>query len=138
MYDIPKPIPEKPIRFMDRLRFHIRKRGLAYKTEKTYVTWVLRYIRFHHKQHPATLSEAHVEMFLDHLSVRLNAAANTQRTALNALVFLYRDFLGRELKDLNFSYAKPKRRLPVVFSFDEAMAVINGLQGALLTKKSLY
>jgi len=129
MQDIPRTLPNPPVRLIDKFRFFIRKRGMAYKTEKTYVGWVLRYIRFHNKQHPSDLSEAHVEMFLDHLGVHLNAAKNTQRTALNALVFLYREFLGVELKDIQFSYSTVKRRLPVVFSHDEAMSVINELQG---------
>ena len=127
MQDIPRVLPNPPIRFIDKFRFFIRKKGLAYKTEKTYVGWVLRYIRFHEKQHPSTLSEAHIELFLDDLGVTKNAAKNTQRTALNALVFLYREFLGVELKDINFSYTRVKRRLPVVFSHDEAMLVINEL-----------
>lgn len=127
MQDIPAPLPAQPERFIDKFRFFIRKRGLAYKTEKTYVGWVLRYIRFHNKQHPSVLSEAHIEMYLDHLGVQLNAAKNTQRTALNALVFLYREFLGVELKDLSFSHAKKPRKLPVVFSHDEAMRVIKNL-----------
>ncbi|UZE97168.1 integron integrase [Alkalimarinus alittae] len=129
MLDIPAPLPAQPVRFIDKFRFYIRKRGLAYKTEKTYVSWVIRYIRFHNKQHPSLLSEAHIEMYLDHLGVQLNAAKNTQRTALNALVFLYREFLGTELKDLKFSHAKKSRKLPVVFSHDEAMRVISELQG---------
>ena len=129
MYDIPKKIPDRPTRLMDQLRFHIRKRGLAYTTEKTYVTWILRYIRFHNKQHPRELSEAHVEMFLDHLSVQQNVSKNTQRTALNAIVFLYRDFLDKELTNLSFTFASTKRRLPVVFSHEEALTVINKLTG---------
>ena len=94
MQDIPKQIPARPTRFIDQLRFFIRKRGLAYKTEQTYVRWVLQYIRFHGKKHPKDLNEAHIEAFLDHLGIHMNAAKNTQRTALNALVFLYREFLG--------------------------------------------
>ncbi len=128
MQDIPTPLPAKPERFVDKLRFYIRKKGLAYKTEKTYVSWIIRYIRFHNKQHPSLLSEAHIEMYLDHLGVQLNAAKNTQRTALNALVFLYREFLGIELKDLKFSHAKKPQRLPVVFSHNEAIRVIDELR----------
>ena len=130
MQDIPTPLPAQPERFVDKLRFFIRKKGLAYKTEQTYVSWILRYIRFHNKQHPSTLSEAHVEMYLDHLGVQLNAAKNTQRTALNALIFLYREFLGVELKDLSFAHAKKPRKLPVVFSHNEAIRVIAELRGS--------
>jgi len=130
MKDIPKPIPERPSRFIDQLRFFIRKRGLAYKTEQTYVTWTLRFIRFHNRQHPARLNEAHIEMYLDHLSLQLRVAPNTQRTALNALIFLYREFMGRNMENLNYQYSKPNRRLPTVFSRDEALSVIENLEGS--------
>jgi integron integrase len=102
---------------------------MAYKSEKTYLTWIIKYIRYHNMKHPTTLSEPHIEMFLDDLGVHQNASKNTQRTALNALIFLYREFLGRELKDLSFTSAKPRRRLPTVFSQDEARRVIANLTG---------
>ena len=125
MNDIPKIIPNPPVRLIDQIRFFIRQRGLAYKTEKTYISWIVRYIRFHKLKHPSGLSEAHIEMFLDDLAIRQFAAKNTQRTALNAIIFLYREFLKVEIKQLKFSYAKAPRRLPVVFSHAEAMSVIS-------------
>lgn len=50
--DVPPSLPAAPSRFIDRLRAFIRSRNLAYTTEKTYVHWVLRYIRFHGRKHP--------------------------------------------------------------------------------------
>ena len=127
MNDIPKIIPNPPVRLIDQVRFLIRKKGLAYKTEQTYITWILRYIRYHKLHHPSKLSEAHIEMFLDDLSVQQHASKNTQRTALNAIIFLYREFLKLEIKQLKFSYAKAQRRLHVVFSHTEAMTIISYL-----------
>ncbi len=127
MRDIPKPLPEEPSRFVDQLRFFIRQSGLAYKTEQTYVHWVLRYIRFHDKRHPASLNESHIEKFLTYLSVKNRVSPNTQRTALNALMFLYKKFLKQDLGELTFSYSKTNRRLPVVFSTSEALSVIKHL-----------
>ena len=85
-------IPARPIRFVDRFRQHIRSNNLSYATEKTYVGWVVRFIRFHKFRHPEELNDRDIESFLDHLSVRRNCSANTQKTALNALIFLYRQF----------------------------------------------
>jgi len=127
MNDIPRIIPTPPIRLIDQIRYFIRQRGLAYKTEKTYISWILRYIRFHKLNHPSELSEPHIEMFLDDLAINQYAAKNTQRTALNAIIFLYREFLNIEIKQLSFSYAKSPRKLPVVFSHSEAMCIINEL-----------
>ena len=58
-----------------------------------------------------------------------NIAVNTQRTALNALVFLYKRFLQKELANIIMLPAKQGRRVPVVFSHHEAVAVINQLGG---------
>ncbi len=128
MEDIPIKIPENPAKFMDKFRFFIRARGMAYKTEQTYVNWVLAYIKFHNKQHPIDLNESHVEKFLNDLAVNQNLAPNTQRTALNAILFLYKTFLEIELKPLRFKYSKKAQRLPVVFSNEEASKVISHLE----------
>lgn len=69
-----------------------------------------------------------VEAFLNHLAVKNNCSPNTQKLALNALVFLFREFLQIELT-LKFNYSKRKPRVPVVFTHAEAMAVIDEMQG---------
>ncbi len=129
MNDIPVRIPLNPIRFLDRLRASTRSENLAYKTEKTYIHWALQFIRFHNKRHPEEMGEKEIKIFLDHLVLNRNVAANTQKTALNALVFLYKRFLKRELGDLSITHAKRGRRIPVVFTHDEAISIISNLGG---------
>lgn len=127
--DIPPAIPAQPSRFMDRLRGFIRMRGLAYATEKTYVFWIKRFIRFHDRKHPETMGAADVEAFLSHLVLQASASVATQRVALNALIFLYREFLGSPLEGLNYEAARKPAKLPTVFSPKEAKAAINNLSG---------
>lgn len=127
--DVPPSLPAVPSRFIDRLRAFIRSRNLAYTTEKTYVHWVLRYIRFHGRKHPQTLSSSHVDAFLSDLAVHKNCSPATQKTALNALVFLYREFLDQPLEGLNFTHSRRPQRVPVVFSHEEALALISKLDG---------
>jgi len=129
MDDVRNPIQPNPPRFMDQFRLFIRTRHLAYKTEKTYCYWVLAYIRFHQKKHPQHMGATEIEQFLEHLSTQLNVAANTQKTALNALVFLYDKFLRQPVGRLKFSYATKPRQLPQVFTHDEACLVIDKLSG---------
>ena len=126
--DIRKSLPQEPVRLIDRYRFFIRSRNLAYSTEKTYVHWLLRYIRFSGKQHPETLNDKHVSRFLNHLSVNLHCSVNTQKVALNALVFFYREFLQRPVK-LDYISARGPRRVPTVFTHEEAMNIIHDLSG---------
>lgn len=127
--DVPPKLPDNPTRFMDLLRVLIRSRNMAYKTEQTYCHWIKRFIRFHGMQHPSALSAKEVEQFLSHLAVQRNTSVSTQRTALNAIVFLFREFLEQPLDELSFELARKPRRLPTVFTHDEARAVIGHLQG---------
>jgi len=80
-------------------------------------------------QHPKELGVTEVDAFLTYMAVERNVSPSTQRTALNALVFLYKQFLNIELEELQFTYAKSSKRIPVVLSHDEAMSIINNMHG---------
>ncbi len=129
MEDIPKPIPKNPTRLMDQLRAFIRAKRLSYKTEKTYCFWILRFIRFHKRNHPKTLTVIHVNEFLSNLVLHENVSVNTQKTALNALAFLYNQFLLMPLEGVEFKPSSRERRIPTVFSHQEAISVISQLSG---------
>jgi len=123
--------PEAPKRkLLDQVRDCCRVRHMALKTEYTYVAWIRRFILFHNKRHPMEMGEKEVTEFLTHLAVAGHVAASTQNQALSALLFLYRSVLQREFGWLdNVVRAKKPKRLPVVFSPEEAMAVLGQLQG---------
>ncbi|MEM6301141.1 MAG: integron integrase [Pseudomonadota bacterium] len=125
--DVPPFVPPQPVRLLDQLRRHMREAGYAWKTEKTYIEWIRRFIYFHGKQHPKALSELHVEQYLSYLAVDRNCSPATQRIALNALVYLYVKFLGVELNNVQFSKAKLKRRLPVVLVHAEVLQILDHL-----------
>lgn len=129
MDDIRHALPGESGRFMPRLRRHMREAGLAYRTEQTYVHWVKRFIHFHGLRHPEKLGTGEIEAFLNHLSVNRHCSVNTQRIALNALVYLYRRFLNRDISNLQYSPAKQHRRLPVVYSRVEIKAILAHLYG---------
>ena len=129
MDDIRHNIPEKPVRFLDQLRLHMRCAGLSYQTEKTYIHWVRKFIYFHKKQHPKDLGARHVEAYLNHLTVNRHCAVATQKIALNALMYLYRRFFGLALEDLIYTPASAPRRLPVVYSRSEIEAILSQLRG---------
>jgi integrase len=125
--DIPKPLPANPVRFTDRLRAFIRSKQLSYRTEKTYCYWVVDFIRFHQMARPETLGPRDIDDYLSHLAVHRSVSANTQKTALNALAFLYRQFLGMVMGNLAFVPSARPRTLPAVFSHEEAMNVLSRL-----------
>jgi integron integrase len=130
MDDVRHKLPSTPTpRFLDQVRFHIRTSGLAYRTEQTYIHWVKRFIYFHGKQHPKDMGIAEVEAFLNHIAVDRNCSVSTQRIALNALIYLYKRFMGIDVGQLDFSPAQAHRRLPVVYSREEVAAIFSHLHG---------
>ena len=94
--DVRAQAPASP-KLLDRVRDAIRMRHYSYRTEETYVHWIKRFIYFHGKRHPNEMGEAEVTAFLNHLSRERKVAASTQNQALSAILFLYRDVLGRPL-----------------------------------------
>jgi integron integrase len=106
----------------------MRHRSLS--TERSYVGWVKRFIFFHEVRHPWEMGKEEVGAFLNHLAVELGVAASTQNQALNALVFLYRFVIDKEIGQLSeLIRAKRPARLPVVMTVDEAERVLEGLSG---------
>jgi integron integrase len=123
------PSAAKP-RLLDQVRATIRRKHYSIRTEDTYVHWIKRYIFFHNKRHPAEMAEPEIEQFLSHLAVQLKVAASTQNQALNALVFLYREVLGKQIGVMqNLERAKQPQRLPVVLTETEVRAVLTQLEG---------
>lgn len=108
----------------------LRVRHMAGRTEQTYEHWLARYCAFHAWRPLAELGTGEVAAFLEHLAVRRQVASATQRVALNALVFMYREVLGREL-DLgdSFTRAAARRRIPVVLTPDEVRLLLAQLSG---------
>lgn len=116
-------------RFLDELRGNIRMRGYSLATEKTYLLWVRRYIKYTGNQHPASVPPSEIASYLTFIADEFSVSVNTQKTALNALVFLYQKYLQIEVGDLGFRYAKKQRQLPTVLTTTEVRAIIEALEG---------
>ncbi|MDX1587434.1 MAG: site-specific integrase [Oleiphilaceae bacterium] len=95
MIDIPVPVSSTSARFFDRFRSFIRTRGLSYRTEKTYCLWVRRFTLFNQYESSSQLHAGDISSFLTYLSTDRQCAINTQKTVLNALVFLFRGLWRR-------------------------------------------
>jgi len=125
-------------KLLDRLREVIRLRHYSRRTEEAYVRWVIRFVRFHGLRHPEELDGSDIEAFLSHLATRRHVAASTQNQALNAIVFLYRNVLRKDVPELEeFVRAKKPRRLPVVLTKDEVARVLSHLEGTPFLVSSL-
>ena len=59
----------KPKMLLEVVREVIRLLHLSYKTEKHYLHWIRRFVRFHARRHPAQMGEEEIAAFLSHLSI---------------------------------------------------------------------
>src|SRR4051794_31970337 len=89
------------MKLLEQVRQTLRTLHYAYRTEQCYCLWIVQFIRFHGIRHPDTMGASEVEEFLTHLATARHVSASTQNQALNALVFLYKHVLKREIGDLN-------------------------------------
>ncbi len=84
-------------------------------------------------RHPDTMGGDEIAQFLTYLVIKRHVAVNTQQQALSALAFLYRKVLNREELVIDeWTLARRQKRLPVVFSREEAGRAISHLQGSPL------
>ena len=121
---------------LDNVRAKIRTRHLSPSTEKLYVMWVRRYVRFHFHRlgdwemvHPSKMGTDEVKQFLTHLAVERHVSGSTQNQALSALLFLYKEVLHVRLGNLEDVRAKRDSRIPEVLTADEVKDVLSRLNG---------
>jgi integron integrase len=106
--------------FLTMVADEMYKKHYAKRSIETYLKWICSYIHFHNKRHPAHMHDTEVEAYLSHLVLQLDAAVKTQSTALNALVFLYKEIIQQPLTlKLNFVKSRRQPKLPVVLTTDE-------------------
>ncbi len=121
---------ERKFRLLDQMRQVLRLKHMSIRTEEAYVSWVRRFILFHHKRHPKDMGAEEIRAFLTHVAVHDKVAASTQNNALCALLFLYRDVLKQSFPELGeIEWAKQPQRMPTVFSTAEVQAVLAQLTG---------
>jgi hypothetical protein len=97
--------------------------------EEAYVGWVRRYILFHRKRHPREMGEPEVAAFLSDLLTGRRVAGSTHNQALSALLFLYREVLGRGGEwGSGLTPAVRPARLPVELTRGEVGMILGRLQ----------
>jgi integron integrase len=120
------PVP-RPRKLLDHVRDVLRVNHYSVRTEEAYVGWIRRYILYHNKKHPREMGALEVELYLTHLAVGENVSTNTQKQALNALVFLYHRVLQKPLGQFR-DIKRPQRR-PLVLSKEEVEQILRVMSG---------
>lgn len=120
-------------KLLDQVRNRIRRLNYSFSTEKSYISWIKRFILFHDKRHPREMGEVEIESYLTHLAVQKNVAPSTQNQALAALQFLYQRVLHLPLDEEILPLpAKRPKHLPVVLSRRETQLVLREMSGTYL------
>ncbi len=123
-------------RLIERLRLN----HYSWRTEQTYREWAWRLHHFMTGKGVEAASEQDVKSFLSELAVKGRVSIATQKQALNALVFLFREALGRELGDLTgYELSRRGPRVPTVLTRQECTRLFDKLAGtARLMAQLMY
>ncbi len=122
---------ERPAAF-EKVKRLIRLRHYSYSTERTYLHWIERFFSYAvtGDKKLSDMTSREFKDFLSHLALKKRVSASTQNQAFNAILFLYRNVLGKETGDLNNTVrAKRGQKLPVVFTVEEVKRLFGHMNG---------
>lgn len=113
-------------RLIERLRIN----HYSWRTERTYREWAWRFDRFLEGRELSKATAEDLKGFLSDLAVKGRVSISTQKQALNALVFLFREAVGKDAGDLSgFERSRRGRRLPAVLTRGECGRLFEALKG---------
>jgi integron integrase len=111
----------------------IRLKHYSFSTERSYLQWGDRFLAYAAqtgKQTVGVITSGDLRDFLSHLAIHQRVAASTQNQAFNALLFLFRHVLRKDVTDLDTTVrAKRGTKLPVVLTAHEVKRLLNQLTG---------
>ena len=109
------------------------------KTQKSYINWLKQFYNFVNKD-TTDYESMDVKNFLTNLVKERNVSASTQNQAFNAILFLFRNVLNRNLENMESTLrAKINRKIPTVLTREEVAEVFEYLSGTyLIMAKLLY
>ena len=127
---MPNIIPSK-MSLLDQVKHCLRLKHYIIRTEAAYVQAIRRFILYHRKRHPKEMGADEIRRFLSHLATHGQVSASMQNVALAALLFPYREVLGRE--ELTYmdgvERAKLPTRVPTVLTRQEVASLLAQLSG---------
>jgi integron integrase len=131
---------------LDSTRNLLRTKHYSYRTEQTYLDWIVRFFTYLAETGGAQPGNRYVinaqciKSFLTYLATQCRVAAGTQNQAFSALLFLCREVLRLPDNDLETGVrAKKRTLLPVVLTDEEADRLLEQMTGtARLMAEVLY
>jgi integron integrase len=113
---------------LKKMRSTLVGRQYAKRTQTAYLEWATRFLAYYPLRKIVDLDASSVRTYLTFLAEKHDVAVNTQKQALNALVFLFQESEGRELGDFSdFARARKPVKVPTVLSRSEVQALLGQL-----------
>jgi integron integrase len=133
---VPSPTKRKAIDWNEvekQISDIMRLKHLSYRTETSYLSWIMRFRQFTHQKPCSEITERDLKTYLSYLAVEKHVAAATQKLAFNALLFFYRNILDVEITGLGTVVpSKVPKRLPTVLTKEEIRLVFSHMEGTCL------
>ncbi|MEM0965419.1 MAG: integron integrase [Verrucomicrobiota bacterium] len=107
------------------MRSALRRRHVAYATEKSYMSWLRRFEAFLYPKTAIEADATEVVQFLSHLAEKEEISPSGQNQCFNALLFFFRHVLNQS--EVNFhgaTRATKRQRVPVVLSKPEVTRLL--------------
>ena len=118
----------------------LREKELALRTEHTYRSWCRRFMAACGQKPLDALDHGDIRRWLSDLVVKERVAVATQKQALNAVVFFFREVLQREPGDFSdFTRSRKGRKVPAVLTQEECARLFAAMSGtSSLMAKLMY
>ena len=117
-------------KLLTQVRTFMRMRNYSPRTIKSYTQWIKRFIIFNNTTHPAKMGAGEIKAFIGDLAVNKHVSASTQNQALQAILFLYKHIIKKDIGWIeNIPRAKSSQYIPVVFSKQEVKKILSNLNG---------
>ncbi len=120
--------PAKYADFLDQIQEALRVERYSYRTEKTYLDWVRRFMVFVRPASRRELEWSQAREFLDYLTLARRVSASTLNQALSALLFVFQTVLK---KKAGGPVKRPERRkrIPTVLTREEVDRLLDSMTG---------
>lgn len=131
------------MKLQEQLRQKIKLQGKSPKTFETYWAYCLEFLEFLRAEsgewvHPSKVGRNEIERWLTRMAVN-GRAKNTQNTALQSVLYLYREVLGIDIQNVSAMRSKRPKHTREVMSVEEVGVLFDHLSGVdLLAAQLMY
>jgi integron integrase len=132
------------MKLLEQMKRRIKLQGLSSKTFDTYALYCNEYFRFLKNhfggwRHPVEVGRVEIEAWLTHKANVERCAKSTQNTALQSVLYLYREILGIQIENVSAMRAKRAQHTREVMSVEDVLRLFNELSGVdLLAAQLMY